>query len=535
MDEKKKEISVNVSSGAEKVESITRQSVQNDGDERLVKTEVVTKSKRLSEEDAAKARVAAALKKQEEKKRKQEEKERKRQERARQKANRKREKERGSNKGYGGWIAAVVSLGVVTLALGATVTVGAIDMAKTKNGVTAGYRATTYELVGIMENVDDDLDRARLSNSPVQQGRILTDLLVQARLAELDLEKMPIAAEADAQLTTFINRVGKESERMLAKLRRGEKLSEKDGETLSGLYKTGHAMRAMLDEYAAKMDDKDIMGYIKDGTGALADVLNGLEELTLTENRATMPKPFEDKMGGAGIRRTENDGGFSYKIDTAQAEEKCLEYFADYPIAEYQCVGETIGNGYKAYNVQGYDDKGTLLFAEIDSASGALVKFNYYEDCKENTFDLQNAQMLAENFLEKLGYTQMQAMRVRENGTDGDFTFVFVEDGVAYYPDAIRVKVCRNRGMVTGLDATAFMRNHRERNAPQVSISLDTAMNGLHKDLQVNSWRLAAVHTARGERTAYEFICSFEEENYLVYVDAVTGDEISIVNVKNVK
>ena len=151
MDEKKKEISVNVSSGAEKVESITRQSVQNDGDERLVKTEVVTKSKRLSEEDAAKARVAAALKKQEEKKRKQEEKERKRQERARQKANRKREKERGLNKGYGGWIAAVVSLGVVTLALGATVTVGAIDMAKTKNGVTAGYRATTYELVGIME------------------------------------------------------------------------------------------------------------------------------------------------------------------------------------------------------------------------------------------------------------------------------------------------------------------------------------------------------------------------------------------------
>ena len=93
MDEKKKEISVNVSSGAEKVESITRQSVQNNGDERLVKTEVVTKSKRLSEEDAAKARVAAALKKQEEKQKKQQEKERKRQERAHQKANRKQEKE----------------------------------------------------------------------------------------------------------------------------------------------------------------------------------------------------------------------------------------------------------------------------------------------------------------------------------------------------------------------------------------------------------------------------------------------------------
>ena len=538
MDEKKKEIAVNVSTGAEKVESITHQSVEHDGDERLVKTEVVTCSKPLSEEEKAQARVAAALKKQEEKEKRQREKDERQRERAHQKANRReekrKEKERGSKKGYGGWIAAVTTLGAVTLALTATVTVGAIDMSRTKKGVTAGYRATTYELVGIMENMDDDLDRARISNSPVQQGRILTDLLVQARLAELDLEKMPIAAEADVQLTTFINRVGKECEYLLAKLRRGEKLSNKDEERLAGLYKTGHEARAMLNKYVSNMDDKDIVGYIKDGKGALADVLNGLEELTLTENRALMPK-FDGKRTGAGMQPPQKEGGFSYQIDASVAEDKCVEYFSDYPIAEYQCVGETVGKGYKAYNVQGYDDKGTLLFAEIDSVSGALLKFNYYEDCNENIFDLQNAQMIAENFLEKLGYSQMQAMRVRENGTDGDFTFVYVKDGVAYYPDTVRVKVCRNRGLVTGLDATAFMHNHRERTAPDVLVSLEQAMDGLHKDLQVNSWRLAGVHTARGERIAYEFVCGYGEENYLVYVDAGNGDEISIVNIKNVK
>ena len=165
------------------------------------------------------------------------EKEAKIRERARRKANRNnatakkkanQRKHREGNKGYGGWIAAVVSLGVVSLALATTVTVGAMEMRKGRDTLTGAYKSTMYELTGIMENVDSDLDRIRVSSSPVQQSRILTDLLVQARLAELDVEKLPIDAESNRNVTVFINRIAEECERMLSKIRNGEELNEKD-------------------------------------------------------------------------------------------------------------------------------------------------------------------------------------------------------------------------------------------------------------------------------------------------------------------
>ncbi|MBQ8427892.1 MAG: germination protein YpeB, partial [Clostridia bacterium] len=183
--------------------------------------------------------------------------------------------------GFGGWLAAVVSLGVITLALSGIVTVGAMDMKRTKDGALAGHKATAYELIGVMENVDNDLDRVRISASPVQQSRILTDLLVQARVAEIDLEKLPIDGQADKNLTAFINRVGAECERMLSKLRNGDSLNEKDQAILQNLYEINHSVRQELDAYAGTMTNQDWMQFMKDGESELGKVLEKVENSTL--------------------------------------------------------------------------------------------------------------------------------------------------------------------------------------------------------------------------------------------------------------
>ena len=582
--EQKTEIATNVSSGAKKVETVVKKkqmkttpSARGDaalGDSAKQEKGKVnaTMGRAEKESAAAKARVELALKKKEEKeKRKQErakkkeekaelrrkklaeknaiaekrakEREERQRERAHAKANRnqanaRKRKEKKNNresraKGYGGWIAAVVTLGVTTLALATTVTVGALEMNEMKSGMANAQMGTMYELTGVMEHVDDDLDRVRISASPTQQGRILTDLLVQARLAEADLEKLPIPMEADRNVTEFVNRTAKECERMLAKLRAGESLSERDFETLEGLYKTNHSIRVELDKLVSEMTDKDLMDYVKDGTGMLSNVLNNLENITLEENRAA----WERKMKGAGMEtnppKTENGEGSA--IDIPRAEELCRTYFSKYAIDEYQCVGETVARSYTAYNMQGFDENGRMLFAEIDRNSGNLVTFDYFEDCSADTFDLQNARIIAEEFLSALGYEDLEVVRVSETGTTADFTFVYEEDGVAYYPDTVHVKVCRSRGIVSGLDATKYLKNHRGRDAVNPKITMETAREKLHEKLSVEAARLTVVDTARGEKLAYEFLCSYDEDNYFVYLNADTGEEIAILNTQNVR
>ena len=514
-------------------------------EKRLAERKAIAAKKKA--ERKAKAEKRAAMRKEMQEKRKAEMEARKR-EHAHKKANRKlaksktkqnrakrqneRRENRGERKGYGGWLAAVISLGAVTLGLTTAVTVGAIEMREMQNSAMSGVQATTYELMGIMEHVDDDLDRARIATSSAQQQRILTDLLVQTRLAELDLEKLPIDGESDRNVTTFINRVGASCERMLSKLRRGEALSKEDEAVLQRLYETNHAIRMQLNEYASKMTDKVVMSFMKKGEGAFSDMMNGLEKLTLDENRAALEGKMEKAMQPKMLMPKDKEGG-SPKLDTAQAEELCKRYFSDYKIQEFQCVGETVTRDYAAYNVQGYDDKGTMLFAEIDYDGGELIRFDYYEPCEGETFDMRNAEMIANNFLDKLGYTDMTAVRTHENGTDADFTFVYDMDGIVCYPDTVRVKVCRSRGVVTGFDASKYLQNHTVREEVETGLTMQQAQAKLHKGLDVEFARLAIVKAKHGERSAYEFLCSYMGEKYLIYLDAVNGDEISILNIKN--
>lgn len=560
MKKKETEIATNVSSGAEKVQTIEKEVKQTRKNGEKKKTATVktvsakgdsalgdSTQKAEKESKAAKRRVEMAIKKKEaEAKRKEaaakrkEEREKKRaekaaareakiRERAHQKANKRQARsQRNKNREhrgreYGGWIAAVVALGVTTLALATTVTVGAVEMNSMKQGMMSANKGTMYELTGIMEHVDDDLDRVRISASPMQQQRILTDLLVQARVAEADLEKLPITQQESQNVTQFINRTAFECERMLSKLRNGGTLNERDMQTLENLYQTNHAIRQELDQLSEVMTDKDLSAYLNGKGGMLREALNRLENMTLEENRmgqeVTPSQP-----------RTENVGT---TIDGAQAVERCKTYFSKYNIEEFQCVGETSTKDYSAYNVQGYDDKGTLLFAEIRQEDGALIGFDYYEDCTEERFDMDNAERIAEEFIEALGYDDMEIVRFRNMGSTTEFTFVYQDDGVVYYPDEIRVKVCRTRGVVTGMNASKYLKNHGGMVELNTKINLETAYDKLSEKLSVETSRLAVVNTARGKRTAYEFLCSYSDAQYFIYLDAETGEEIAIINTQN--
>lgn len=449
--------------------------------------------------------------------------------RNKQRQERKKERQENRAPGYGGWLAAVIALGAVTLGLAGVVTVGAVEMNNMQNGMMSAYQGSTYELAGIMENVDGDLDRIRLSNDVSQQSRILTDVLVQARLAEADLEKMPVSAQSDANLTRFVNTLAGEANRMLGKLRNGQALTGEDFATLQKLYETSHTVRMQLDEYTSKMCCKDFSKYMKKGKGALADTLQRLESATLEENRLT-PNAQGIETGGAGTKQTKD----AVKIGTAKAEELCKAYFAKYNVKDFQCVGETNARGGVLYNVQGYDDKGTQLFAEVDEYTGKLVRFDFFEECNGDKFDKESCSKLAEEFLTSLGYQDMTLVRARRNGSTLDFTYAVEQDGVIVYPDSVRVKVCGTRGVVSGFDGSRYLKNHKQRENLQASITMSEAEERLQKGVEVEGSRLAVVQTVRGERTAYEFVCSFMEERYLIYIDAESGNEISIINVKSI-
>lgn len=430
----------------------------------------------------------------------------------------------------GGWIAAVVALGFTTVTLGAVVTAGAIDMKETKQGITTAYRGNLYELTSLIENVDGDLDRIRVSASPSQQQRILTDMLVQARLAESVIEKLPIDAQNNGNVTAFINRTAFTCEMLLAKLRRGETLNAKDEEILEKLYQTNHNVRGMMEEFIADLQDEDLAEYLKGkGDDKFTQAIQNVENATMEENRnPTYFNPPEVR-AGATPKDSQDE-----KISSSKAEELCRGYFSEYDVQKIRFDGETTSRKIQAYNFVLTDTNEVEIFAQISQTDGQLVAFDYYEYCTNQNLNTDGARTVAENFLAKMGMDNMTAVKVSQTGATVSFTFCYELDGDLFYPDSVNVKVCEEKGVVVGYNASAYLRNHKRRTALNPALSMTSAKEKLHDKLSLEGSRVALINVKGKETVAYEFICSYGEETYFVYIDANTGDEISILNAKTI-
>ena len=57
----------------------------------------------------------------------------------------------------------------------------------------------------------------------------------------------------------------------------------------------------------------------------------------------------------------------------------------------------------------------------------------------------------------------------------------------------------------------------------------------MYKELTVEASRMVVIQTMRGEKTAYEMLCSYQEDKYLIYLDAISGEELSIVNINTIQ
>ena len=417
---------------------------------------------------------------------------------------------------------------------------GKTDKTQDKKQSEKAAAKKRVELAGTLSDVDGDLAKARVASGERTQSELLTDLLVKTRIAESNLEKFPVDCETDVNMTSFLNRAGDAAQAMLEKLRAGDKLSAADYEKLEELYAVNQKILNELSALSGELTDKDMAAFMKNKAGNKVH-----EHFRNIENYAAEGGFSIENEGGISATngsKGENSSGGTVSekqgenVSSAQAEEACRRYFADYNIASIAYAGETVSGKIDAFNFTMTDDQGRRLYAEISKTNAALVGFDYFADCTAHNFDLENALTIAQNYLDFLGYDNMTAVWVSESGVNATFLFVYEQDGVAYYPDSVSVKVCEERGKVVGFTAVSFLNNHVDRSAQplqgeknaQSAVSREIAESALSSRLSVQSGRKAVIKIGEKETLCYEFACSYNDEGYFVYVDAQTGEEVKI-------
>lgn len=101
---------------------------------------------------------------------------------------------------------------------------------------------------------------------------------------------------------------------------------------------------------------------------------------------------------------------------------------------------------------------------------------------------------------------------------------------VKLYPDLVKIRISRDDMRVVGVDARNLLFNRRQRDLDTGLISEERAAAGLFKDAGASRGGLALIPMDDNtERLCYEFLCSLSGRDYIVYIDAYTGEEVRVL------
>ena len=141
----------------------------------------------------------------------------------------------------------------------------------------------------------------------------------------------------------------------------------------------------------------------------------------------------------------------------------------------------------------------------------------------------------AKAFLERIGYKGMDATYSSIEFNIATIPFVAVVDGVRVYPDMVKVQVALDNGDILGFDAVGYIMNHSDdRVVQKPRLSEDEARERVNSELDVQTTRLALIPSFSDEDTlCYEFLGKYGTDDYIVYINALTGEEERILKVIN--
>ena len=435
-------------------------------------------------------------------------------------------KEKRHSPGFGGWLAAVISLGATSLVLATIVTYGWMNMSAMQTNMAGMQTQSLYELNSIVDNLDSNLAKARVSTSSTDRARVLADIAIESEMAEVVLERLPLEITLTEEMASFLNKMGDSAQSMLYTVAAGGELEEWQISSLEYMYRNNLKLKRALNEIVASAGSGDIIALMRGKGSVLEGSFNDIQNNVIEEPKGIFDGPFSQNSEDT------NPSVFEGMAEVSQAEAEGIarEIFADYKVTDARCTGEATRGNLAFYNITLMTDDGEML-AQLSKKGGKKVLFDSYKECTPHNFSVERCRDIAADFLKALGFENLESVWVSENGTTCNINFCPVQNGVVLYPDMVKVKVCEERGIVTGAEAMSYVMNHSQRDIAGATITKAEAQSVIDGRIEVTSSRLALIPVDGQEVLCYEFAGKFDGSDYFVYVDAATGNEVQVLTV----
>lgn len=400
------------------------------------------------------------------------------------------------------------------------------------------YNSNFYELVDYIQNVETYLSKSTISTSSTHSAETLTYLWREANLAQTYLSELPIQSQELENTSKFLNQVSDYSYALSRKNIKGEDLTEEELKNLEELHSYSLELENTLNELALELENgalswKDLTkkdnGQFAQSVSSSLDIFDQLEQNFHEYSGLIYDGAFSEHLTSSNPKMIKGD-----EISEEDAAKKAKDFLGENNVSEISNLGANENANILAYNFSIKNNDGKTTYISISKKGGYVIYSSFNREIKEQKLNYEEANNKALEYLKQKGFDNMkETYYLAENGIL-TINYAYVQQDIIMYPDLIKIKVALDNGEILGIETTGYLSNHEERNLKTAKITKEEAKKKLNKNLNIMSEKMAVIPTEyKTEIFCYEFKGKIDDREFIVYINAETGEEEDILVIYN--
>ena len=416
-----------------------------------------------------------------------------------------------------------------------------------RNYLQGQYSKNMYELISSVQNVRINLGKAAIVGSREQSIVVFEEIFRYSAIANDKLHSLPIEQSVVGDTSEFLSQVGDFCYTLAKATSEGRDINDKEYQLIDELEKQSYTLQDQLDGVLSEINEGKVKwGEIrKKSTGVFAKVgddlvtekFKGIQKQIVQYPALIYDGPFSDNILEIKPRIM-----LQKLVSQSEAEKVIKDLFGKDKSGKDQIIsienkevqGKTRIPSYTFYvTFKGRDKSDGKTVIEVSKNGGKIVYLLDNRTMGKPTLDINKAVEAGSKFINKIGYKNMEPTYTLNYDNTAVVNYVYNQGEVAIYPDQINIKIALDDGSIMGIESEKFLVSHVEKReivAPK--ITRVKAQEKVGKRLKINKVSLAIIPTETNKEVlCYEFSGTYNEKNFIVYINANTGYEQRIMEI----
>ncbi|QHA92338.1 germination protein YpeB [Bacillus sp. N1-1] len=395
------------------------------------------------------------------------------------------------------------------------------------------YQRAFHDLSFHMDALEEKIGSTLAMNSRGSLSPALAEVWRLTSEAQNDVGQLPLTLMPFNKTEEFLTNIGSFSYRVAVRDLDENPLTDEEYETLKNLHSHStdiknelrkvqamvidHNLRWMDVELALASESQPQDNTIIDGFKTVDKQVEGYSEVNwgpevtqLNTKKENLDKNIKGK-----------------KLSEQEAKQQVIDFLDLDSKAKIDITTTGDESKYQAYSLSIENkDKKSSTNLDVTKKGAKPIWILMDREIGEQKLSLNQAADQARAFLKEHDITNMTISESRQYDRMGVFTFVYQQDDVAIYPDAVHIKVALDNGDITGYESLEYLTNHHERQLKTPILSRNEALDQVNPNVQVMDEGLGVIQNDLGEEVlCYEFMGTIENETYRIFINVENGRE----------